>query len=211
MSSTFEESVNYIEVGGIFSNEFTDENIRKLLERMNPNFPFIFDVKLFRSYLETDYPDLKNLLIALINERPTDDMEEIVDFDRFPDIYSIKDGELRLKIFRLTGLEPNYTILNHINGRLMIKKISNRDAPTVANYILSKISSYRKTSKDEYDFENRYNHAREMLSKFKDKVEDLKTELGYEQGYPILPADIKKAQKMDKLRKKLYGNTSLFD
>lgn len=205
-----------LEFKRLYSNEFINEDVKTLLEKMNPHYTFIFNELLFGAYLcsidEKLGKQLENLLIAIMKEKVQKNIEKVVDVDSFPKYFSIRDSNLR-RIIQKFMEKPNYRFLELKDGILRIRTIPNKEADIIARSILIDcINPYiMKDTRRIRTLKPEYQLAMKKLSVFEDKLHEAKKDLSVINNYLINPLDRSQIQKENELRQKLYGTSLLLD
>lgn len=181
-----------LEPDSIVAYEFTDKDIRRLLGRINPNFPHIFTERIFCSYLESLGLGLEDVLISIMNENP-----EYFSFRK-----SIPDN-LRSGLMRFLGQDKTYGILNYKNRRLYLRAMTNIDIPKYARTVLDRARKYRDDIGDEYEF------AEERLKLFQDRLKKIRKEL--EKVGSTAVSQRKWLEDRKTLEEKLYKPSLIFE
>ena len=117
-----------------------ERDLGEVFERMNPHFSYVAGSKeklgrIFGIYFNKKHPKLTDLIL-LLDGRNYEGMEDVLDLERFPDYFSIKDSSLRRVVVEFIE-NPNYRILERDGAKIRLRTyVPNKEA---IDYIIRSI------------------------------------------------------------------------
>jgi len=117
-----------------------ERDLGEVFERMNPHFSYVAGSKeklgrILGIYFNKKHPKLTDLIL-LLDGKNYEGMEDVLDLERFPDYFSIKDSSLRRVVVKFIE-NPNYRIFERDGAKIRLRTyVPNKEA---IDYIIRSI------------------------------------------------------------------------